>query len=99
METGSSEETGDPARDQGRASVELGKGCDQRRVALFGGAKEPVVGSTLLRLLPDTLDRVVRGRVGRLDAMAIGREPRFAVGVEVVARAIIDDEEVFRRDR
>ena len=55
------------------------------------------MSSTLLRLLPDALDRVELGRVGRqaeeLDAMAIGREPRFAVGVEVVARAIIDDEE------
>src|SRR5690606_19324783 len=97
MDRRSSKEARDVARDQRRLSVEAIEGRDQRRVALIGGVEKPIVGGLFLGCLPHTLNRVELGRIGRkaeeLDAVAIRAEPLLAIGIEVVARAVVEDEE------
>ncbi len=91
---GSSHETGDLSGDQRGARAENLERGGEGRVALVRRSKERVVGRPLLRLLPDTLDRVelwgVRRQAEQLQPAAVGREPDFAIGVEVVAGAVVD---------
>lgn len=77
----------------GVEGVELvSEGC----VALVDSSVEPVVGGRLLGDLPDALDRVqlggVRRKTVKLDAMTVLAEPLFPLGIEVVARPVVEDE-------
>lgn len=100
---GSSQETGDLSGDERGARAEALKRGGEGRVALVRRAKERVMRRPLLRLFPDPLDRVELRRVRRqaeeFQPAAVGREPEFTVGVEVVARAVVDHQEHFRRVR
>src|SRR5271170_4619822 len=73
------------------------EGVDEGGVALADGAVEAIVGRLLLGDLPDALDAIELGRVGReseqLDAMAMPLEPLHAFVLKVVARSVVDDEE------
>src|SRR5882672_10083068 len=85
------------AGDQVGVGLEGFEGGDEGSVAFIDGAVEAVVGGFLLGHLPDALDSVQLGRVGRqseqLDAMAVFGEPRLTFGRQLVARAVVDDEE------
>lgn len=80
-------------------SVESIEGVDQSSVALLGGVEKAVVGSALLGFLPDPFDRVEFWGIGwqpvKFDAVVIVSEPGFAVGIEVMARTVVDDKEDF----
>ena len=96
---GSSHKTCDLSGDERRASAEALKRRGEGRVAFVRRSEERVVGRALLRLLPDTLDgielRGVRGQAEQVKTSAVGREPRFAIRVAVMARTVVDHEEYF----
>lgn len=70
-------------------------------VALKGGRVEPVVCCSSASDFPDWLDGVelrrVRGQAVKLDLAFVSRQPVFAVVVEPVTRAVVDDEEDLAR--
>jgi hypothetical protein len=83
--------------DQARPCLERVERRTERGVALFSRLVEAVVRSPFLGHLPDTFDWVelwrVRRQAEQLDAVAMAREPKFALRIEVVARAVVDDQE------
>ena len=80
---GSSHETGNLSRDQRGARAEDFERGSEGRVALVGRSKEGVVGRPLLRLLPNSLDRIelrgVRRQAEQFQLTAVGREPDSAM--------------------
>jgi hypothetical protein len=85
--------------DQGRLRLERGKGGAKRGVTLVGSLVEAVVRGSLLGHLPDAFNGIELGRVRRqteqLDAVAVGHKPTLADRIEVVAGAVVDDQERF----
>jgi hypothetical protein len=69
----------------------------QRSVAFFDGFVEAIMGGSLLGQLPDALDAVELGRVRRkpeqLDAVPILGQPLLSLFFEIVAGAVVDDQE------
>jgi hypothetical protein len=79
------------------STLEHVEGLGQLGVALVRGDKERVVRGELAGRLPDAFHRHELGRVGwqtmKLDEATILAQPAFAVVVEVMARAVVDDQE------
>jgi hypothetical protein len=79
------------------AELVLNRWKGESAVAVGRRAEEAVVGRGLLGRLPDPLDGVELGGVGReaeeLDAVMVGREPLLADLVEAVAGPVVDDED------
>ena len=73
------------------------EGLGQLGVALVRCDEERVVCGQLASRFPDAFHRHELGRVGRqtveLDAVTVLAQPPFAVVVEIVARAVVDDQE------
>lgn len=73
------------------------EGCAKGCITLFDGLVKAIVGGSLLGQLPDAFDRVELRRVGRqpeqLDAMVVLFQPQLPLFLEVVAGAVVDDQE------
>ena len=84
-------------RDEAGLLLEHLECCAERSVAFFDGLVEAIMGGSLLGQLPDALDAVELGRVRRkpeqLDAVAILGQPLLSFLLEVVAGAVVDDQE------
>ncbi len=75
----------------------IAEGCDKRVVALVRVAKEAVMSCSFLGFLPGTFGRVVVGLLGReaeqLYAVMVEAKPGFPLWFQVVARAIVKNQE------
>lgn len=93
------QEAGDLTGNESRTGPEGFERRGQRRVAFIGSPEKRVMRRSLLCLLPDTLDRVELGGVGRqsrkLNAVAVCRKPGFSFGAEVMEGRVVDYEEDF----
>ena len=92
-----SQEAGYVVRDEARLRLERSEGFAQCGIALLDRLVEAIVGGSLLRYLPNALDRVELGAstvvagTARFDG---GRgEPELPFLLEVVAGAVVDDQE------
>jgi hypothetical protein len=87
------------ASKKSRLSAKYCERATQRRVTLFNGSKKAVVRRALLGFLPGTLDGVKIWRVRReamqLDAMTVSLKPFFTLLLQIVAWAVVNDEEYF----
>ena len=94
-----SSEAGQMGVNQVGALAEGAEGFAQRTIPFIDSPVEPVVGRQLAGDLPDRLHGVEIGRVGRqamqFKAVRVLTQPTLPVLAEVVARAIVGDEEDF----
>jgi transposase len=99
IKMGSSQEPCNLGRNEGRLSAKIIKGGGERRVALDSGLVKRIVRGPHFCLLPTPINRIEFGRVRReaceFDALVVDRKPCFALGIEIVARAVVHDEEDF----
>ena len=84
-------------RDETGLCLKRVEGRTEGGIALVSRLVEAVVRRPLLGHLPDPFDRVelwrVRWQAKQFDAVAVVRKPELALRVEVVARAVVDNQE------